>query len=380
MNSAEFPGCEQAQNGTSKTGTFSLRTPLCGKSRIGPRVFPSFRRLLPAGSFSVKGGNVTPAPALRTGGSGEPDTGADSRNPRSPLSADMLKDPRITRMKKGETMKTEHFDVLVVGSGPAGMAAALAAAREGRKTALLERYGCLGGGMTSSYVRPFLGSVKNDQIGREIEARITEAQSFCSPVEAAKIVLAEMAHEAGAEVYLQTQAVSAETVDGAAGRRRIRCVHAVSHGKEYAFSADAYVDASGDGDLAAAAGADFLLGREADGLVQPLSVMFTIEGIDPDTGLVCQHEEDYRDLGDGREYLDLCHKASASGELPASVNIVRLYATGRPGERMVNATQMNRVYPLDRVPLPTRNTSSARRCAGSCCFCRTTSRDLRTSG
>ncbi len=244
-------------------------------------------------------------------------------------------------------MKNETYDVLVVGSGPAGIAASLAAARKGRKTALIERYGCLGGGMTSSYVRPFLGSVKNENIGREIEARIAEAQSFCSPVEAAKIVLAEMAHEAGAEVYLQTQAVRAETVPGTDGRRRIRSVRAVSHGEEYEFTADAYVDATGDGDLAAAAGADFMIGREADGLVQPLSIMFTIEGIEPDTGLVCRHEEDRHDLGDGREYLDLCHKACASGELPASVNIVRLYATGRQGERMVNATQMNRVWPLD---------------------------------
>jgi len=104
-------------------------------------------------------------------------------------------------------MITEQYDVVVTGSGPAGIAAALASARNGRKTALLERYGCLGGGMTSSYVRPFLGSVKNVTIGNEIEARVSEAQSFCSPVEAAKIVLAEMTHEAGVDVYLQTPAV-----------------------------------------------------------------------------------------------------------------------------------------------------------------------------
>ncbi len=65
-------------------------------------------------------------------------------------------------------MVIKQYDTLVVGGGPAGMAAALAAARAGRKTALLERYGCLGGGMTSSYVRPFLGSVKNANIGCEI--------------------------------------------------------------------------------------------------------------------------------------------------------------------------------------------------------------------
>ena len=49
---------------------------------------------------------------------------------------------------------------------------------------------------------------------------------------------------------------------------------------------------------------------------------------------------------DGKEYLDLCHKACESGELPPSINIVRLYATGKKGERMVNATQQNKVDPL----------------------------------
>lgn len=68
-------------------------------------------------------------------------------------------------------MKNRKYDVLVVGSGPAGIAAALSAARRGRKTALLERYGCIGGGMTSSYVRPFLGSVSNENIGKEIDIR-----------------------------------------------------------------------------------------------------------------------------------------------------------------------------------------------------------------
>ncbi|MBR4206653.1 MAG: FAD-dependent oxidoreductase [Clostridia bacterium] len=243
-------------------------------------------------------------------------------------------------------MVIKQYDTLVVGGGPAGMAAALAAARAGRKTALLERYGCLGGGMTSSYVRPFLGSVKNANIGCEIEKRIADAESFCSPVEAAKIVLAEMAHEAGIDVYLQTQAVSAKTVPTAESRR-VESVAAVSHGTEYTFTADAYIDATGDGDLAAVCGAEFFIGRDSDGLVQPMSVMFTVEGIEPDTGLVCRHEEDWQDLGDGREYLDLCRRACESGELPPSVNIVRLYETGRRGERMVNATQLNRVFPLD---------------------------------
>ena len=103
---------------------------------------------------------------------------------------------------------------------------------------------------------------------------------------------------------------------------------------------------SGPAGIAAAA-ADFRIGREGDGLVQPLSVTFTIEGLEPDTRLECCPEEDYRDLGDGREYLACCRQACESGKLPAAVNIVRLYQTGRKDGRMVNATQPNRVFPLD---------------------------------
>jgi thioredoxin reductase len=121
-------------------------------------------------------------------------------------------------------MKAQKYDVLVVGSGPAGIAAAIAAARRGRSTALLERYGCLGGGMTSSFVRPFLGNVANANIGKEIERRIRDAESVCSPVEAAKIVLSEMTREANVDVWLQTQAVSAKTVPCAAGAGSRRCL------------------------------------------------------------------------------------------------------------------------------------------------------------
>ena len=248
-------------------------------------------------------------------------------------------------------MDSYRYDVVVAGGGPAGIAAAIVSARAGRKTAIIERYGCVGGGITSSYVRPFLGSVQNENIGNEIVKRIHEAESFCSPVEAAKIVLAEMIREAGIDLFLQSQVVSSDVVSDENGNKTLRSITAVSHGKEYTFFADAFIDATGDGDLSVISGAEYEIGREADGLVQPLSVMFTIEGIDPDNGLVCRHEEDYHELENGKEYIRLCRDACLSGELPESVNIVRLYLTGKKGERMVNATQKNRVYPLDPYQL-----------------------------
>lgn len=234
------------------------------------------------------------------------------------------------------------YDVVVVGGGPAGIASALAAADEGCRVALLEKYGCLGGGITSGYVRPFLGVVNNPNIGGEIRGRIAALEDFMSPVEAAKVALAEMLHERGVDVRLQTEPTEVLR-DGA----NIARIAAVSKGGRYEFCANAYIDATGDGDLAAMAGARCEYGREGDRLVQPTSIMFTIEGIDPSIDWCICHEEDWHTLPDGREFLDICHKACESGELPPSINIVRLYATGRVGERMVNATQANHVNPLE---------------------------------
>ena len=242
-------------------------------------------------------------------------------------------------------MENKEYGVVVVGAGPAGIAAALASARGGIPTALIERYGCVGGGLTSMYVRPLLGIVKNVNIGDEIAQRIDDYADFMSSIESAKCVLVEMLHEAGVDVYLQTMFTSVDVRNG-----RITAVHAANHGREICFIADQFIDSTGDGDLSAAAGCEIAYGRDIDGLVQPVSIMFTIDGVSPEQDLLCTHEEDYQQLSDGREYLDLCHKACDSGELPRTVNIVRLYSTGRIGERMVNATQVNRVNTLEPLP------------------------------
>ncbi len=243
-------------------------------------------------------------------------------------------------------MKQINCEILIAGAGAAGIAAALSAARAGADVALVERYGCVGGGLTLSYVRPISGGVKNVNIGPEIDERIKRYHAFMSPIEAAKAALAEMLAEAGVKVYLQTQLTSAETDGG-----KITSVIASSHSVDYRFVAKQYIDATGDGDLAALAGCQIEIGREGDRLVQPVTIMFTIEGIEPDYGLLCCHEEHYTTLPSGEEYLDLCHKACESGELPPSINIVRLYDTSKKGERMVNATQMNKVNPLDPTAL-----------------------------
>ena len=234
------------------------------------------------------------------------------------------------------------YDVVIAGAGPAGIAAALEAARSGASTAIVERYGCVGGNLTQGYVGPVLGHVCKGTIGEEIERRICPVYGNCPDFEAAKNALTAMLADAGVMVYLQTlvtgveqdgEKITALRTEGKFGSIRL-------HGKFF-------IDATGDGDVAVMAGCPWKMGREVDGLIQPTTLMFVIQGVDPAQKLLCQHEEHYTDLGDGREYLDLCHKACASGELPKNVNIVRLYKTAFSGERMVNATQENYVDPFD---------------------------------
>ena len=101
------------------------------------------------------------------------------------------------------------------------------------------------------------------------------------------------------------------------------------------------MDATGDGYVAAMAGAEVMYGRDGDGLVQPVSMMYTIDGINPENTLTCCHEEHTTVMKNGVEYLQLCKDAEREGRLPKNVSIVRLYHTNVPGERLVNATQFN---------------------------------------
>ena len=234
------------------------------------------------------------------------------------------------------------YDVVIAGAGPAGISAALEAARAGAKTALVERYGCVGGNLTLGYVGPLLGNVCPGTIAEEIEAAICPEKGLIPDFEQAKIALITLLDNAGVDVYLQTTVIGAEK-DG----EQLKKIRTAGKFGEMMFSAKVFIDATGDGDLAVQCGCPWEIARAGDGLVQPVTLMFVIDGVDPDQPLLCCHEEHYTDLGDGREYLDLCHKACASGELPSNVNIVRLYRAGRRTERMVNATQANYVDPLD---------------------------------
>ena len=107
-----------------------------------------------------------------------------------------------------------HYDVIVAGGGPSGIAAAVAAARQGAKTALVERYGILGGMLTSGHVNPVLGAASEGTMADEIMALLCRQQAKSRngversvDTEEAKSVLLRFTADAGVDIYLQTPVI-----------------------------------------------------------------------------------------------------------------------------------------------------------------------------
>ena len=223
------------------------------------------------------------------------------------------------------------WDVVVAGGGPSGVCAAVASARRGAKTLLVERYGVLGGNLTVGVVAPLLGHTAPGTMADEVRELLGGARYFDH--ETAKGKLAAWVSEAGAEIMLQAPVVDAV-------REEARLTGVVIGGKKglACLRSKVFIDATADADLAAFAGVPFVQGRSCDGEVQPASLMFVVSGVKEDA-ITCESEEHHVPTPRG-DYLDVCQKASEEGELPVNVTIVRLYHGPNPDERVVNATQL----------------------------------------
>ncbi len=179
----------------------------------------------------------------------------------------------------------EEADVLVCGAGPAGVAAALAAARTGAKTRLVEVNGCLGGVWTAGLLSWILDSGNKSGIMRQMVGELKRRKasavyggSVGYDCERMKLMLEDLCAEAGVRVQLHTRVVAAAK-DGS-GRLALAVTESKS-GRQ-AWAAKAFVDASGDGDLAAQAGCGFDYGRPGSGQLQPCSMIALLVGLDPD--------------------------------------------------------------------------------------------------
>lgn len=175
----------------------------------------------------------------------------------------------------------KKYDLIVVGGGISGVAAAVSAAREGLSVLLLEKFGSLGGAMSNSLVFPFMSFRVRGKDGRlTSEGIFTEMQERKLKYkdqgwETYKLVFDDMATESGVEVLFHVTAFEAVT-DG----REIKSLKVATKSGVIEFSADFFIDASGDGELIAMTGCDYQLGRESDGFCQPMTTCFRMSGVD----------------------------------------------------------------------------------------------------
>lgn len=235
------------------------------------------------------------------------------------------------------------YDVVVAGSGPAGICAAVAAAREGAKVALVERYGVVGGNLTAGYVGPILGMVGKGTMRDEIVSLLGVPENDmigetgrAHDFERAKMLLAQFVNHPNIDVYLQTTVTDVIKE----GNAVVGLVVTAGEG-QFVIKGAVTVDATGDGLVSYLAGAQTEKGRE-DGLMQPVTLEFTIAGVDESKGIICIGDVDEVKLGDER-FLDYCKRLAVAGEIPEKIAAVRLHPMVYDGYRQVNTTQVNGV-------------------------------------
>ena len=177
----------------------------------------------------------------------------------------------------------EKYDLIVVGGGVAGVAAAVSAAREKLSVLLIEKTGQLGGAMSFSLVYPFMLYFTKDSERRILcggiftEMRERFAAYGEKSWEFYKFVFDDMVTGAGVRVMFHTTVIGARS-DG----RRIVSVDAATGAGVKTFTSDSFIDASGDGALMSLAGCEYQLGRERDDLCQPMTTCFRMANVDLD--------------------------------------------------------------------------------------------------
>lgn len=184
----------------------------------------------------------------------------------------------------------KKFDVLVAGGGFAGTAAAISAARGGKKVILFDKFNAPGGAAAVNLVTPFMpywtinkernkreyltGGIFSEIVGKLRELGAMEGDDKFSD-EYLKLVLNRMIKEAGVTVLYHAYLKDVEK-EG----KSIKSVTLSALGQDIKIAADTFIDATGDGVLSYLAGCPFMLGRKGDNLCQPMTLCFRVANVD----------------------------------------------------------------------------------------------------
>ena len=211
--------------------------------------------------------------------------------------------PQISNARSNKSKFTDFFpskisdigsyDVVVCGGGPAGFIAAIAAARQGAKTALIEHYGFLGGMATTGYVTPisvfaFKGDLVIGGIPWEFIKRLESLggafiewpkANIDFDIELYKLCTQRMVLEAGVNLFMHSSLIGCETNGDRIGKIYIQNKNGIE-----SLSAKVFVDTTGDGDLAYLAGAP--MQSNPDKELQPSSFCFILSNVDTESELL----------------------------------------------------------------------------------------------
>ena len=235
-------------------------------------------------------------------------------------------------------------DVVVCGAGPAGVTAAIPAARAGARVRLFEAHGSLGGVWTSSLLGYLLDFDKpgfNAELVKLLRSRSAVdgegMNGLCYQPEEMKLLLEELCAESGVQVQLHTR-VAAAYRDG----RRLDTLVTESKSGRQAWRAPVFVDATGDGDLGAQAGCEFEIGREKSCPCQPMTMYAVLVVKDASLIADCLYGTGNNNTHTGRKaFRDVLARAGvtpsygAACVFPIRGNLVLLMANHEYG---INAT------------------------------------------